>query len=53
MWTFIVILLIVWAGLAVIGFVVEALLWLAFIGVALFVITLIYAFVRRRMFNRT
>ena len=47
MLTAIVILLVVWAILAVVGFALEGLLWLGIIGVILFVGTLIFGFVRR------
>lgn len=47
MLTVIVILLVVWAILAVVGFALEGLLWLGIIGVILFVGTVIFAFVRR------
>jgi hypothetical protein len=47
MLTLIVILLIAWAVLAVVGFALEGLLWLAIIGIILFVGTLIFGFVRR------
>ena len=47
MLTLIVILLIVWAILAVVGFAINGLLWLAIIGIILFVGTLIFGFVRR------
>ena len=47
MLTVIVILLIVWAILAVVGFAINGLLWLAIIGIILFVGTLIFGFVRR------
>ena len=53
MWTIIIILLIAWLALAVIGFLVEALLWLAFIGIALFAITVAYGFLRQRFRSRT
>ncbi|HWU31041.1 MAG TPA: hypothetical protein VN041_18315 [Microbacterium sp.] len=48
MWTVLVILLVVWAVLAVTGFAIEGLLWLAIIGVILFVGTVIFGFVRNR-----
>lgn len=48
MWTLIVILLVVWAALAVAGFVVKGLLWLALIGIILFVVTAIVGFIRGR-----
>jgi uncharacterized membrane protein len=47
MLTVIVILLVVWAILAVVGFAINGLLWLAIIGIILFVGTLIFGFVRR------
>ncbi len=49
MWTLIVILLIVWAVLAVVGFVFKGLLWLAVIGAILFVGTLVVGFIRQRV----
>jgi len=45
--TIIVILLVVWAILAVVGFALEGLLWLGIIGVILFVGTLVFGLVRR------
>lgn len=48
MWTLLIVLLIVWAGLSILGFVVKGLLWLAIIGIILFVITLIVGFFRGR-----
>jgi hypothetical protein len=47
MLTVIVMLLVVWAVLAVVGFANEGLLWLAIIGIILFVGTIIFSFVRR------
>lgn len=47
MLTVIVILLVVWAVLAVVGFALEGLLWLGIIGVILFIGTLVFGFVRR------
>lgn len=44
----IIALLVIWAVLAVLGFVIKGLVWLAIIGLALFVITAIVAAVRRR-----
>ncbi len=43
----IVILLVIWAVLAIVGFAIEGLLWLAIIGIVLFVGTLVWGFVRR------
>lgn len=48
MWIAIVILLVVWAILAVVGFVFEGLLWLSVIGVILFVGTLVVGLIRQR-----
>lgn len=48
MWTLIIVLLVVWAILAIVGFVFEGLLWLAVIGAVLFVGTLIIGIIRQR-----
>lgn len=47
MWTFLIILLIVWAGLSVLGFVVKGMLWLAVLGIVLFIGTVVYGMLRR------
>ena len=47
MLTAIIILLVGWAGLAVVGVALEGLLWLGINGAILFVGTLIFGFVRR------
>jgi hypothetical protein len=47
MWTTVVILLVVWAILAVVGFAFEGLLWLGVIGIVLFVGTVIFGIVRQ------
>jgi len=47
LWTLLIILLIVWAGLAVFGFVVKGLLWLAVLGIVLFLATLVIGMLRR------
>lgn len=52
MWTAVVILLVVWAILAVVGFVFEGLLWLAVIGLILFVGTLVVGVIRDRIRRR-
>lgn len=49
MWTVLVILLVAWAVLAVVGFVFEGLLWLAVVGVILFLGTLIVGIIRQRI----
>ena len=43
----IVILLVIWAVLAILGFAIKGLLWLAILGLVFFVITLIVGFIRR------
>jgi hypothetical protein len=48
MWTVLVILLVVWAVLAVVGFALKGLLWLAIIGIVLFVGTVIFGLIRNR-----
>lgn len=53
MWTAIVILLVAWAVLSVVGFVFEGLLWLAVIGIILFLGTLIVGFIRQRARGRS
>ncbi len=47
MWTVLVILLVAWVVLAIVGFVFHDLLWLALIGIVLFIGTLVFGFVRR------
>jgi hypothetical protein len=47
MWTAIVILLVAWAILSIVGFVFEGLLWLAIIGIVLFVGTLVVGLIRQ------
>ena len=44
-----VILLVVWAILAVVGFAIQGLLWLAIIGIILLIGTVIFGFVRRNV----
>jgi len=48
MWTVLVILLVAWAVLSVVGFAIEGLLWLAIIGIVLFVGTVIFGIIRQR-----
>ncbi|QPZ39840.1 DUF2207 domain-containing protein [Paramicrobacterium chengjingii] len=52
MFGFIITLLIIWLVLAVLGFVIKGLVWLAIIGIVLFVATLIWGFIRRSMANK-
>ncbi|WP_166741555.1 hypothetical protein [Cumulibacter soli] len=49
MLTFILVLLIIWAAISVIGFVVKGLLWLAIIGLVLFVGTALYGAAKRKI----
>jgi hypothetical protein len=44
----IVLLLVLWLGLGVVGFVVKGLLWLALIAIVLFILTGIWGFVSGR-----
>jgi len=46
--TLLVILLVAWLAVAVVGFVIKGLLWLAIIGIVLFLITGIVGMVRSR-----
>jgi uncharacterized membrane protein len=43
-----IVLLVVWAVLAVVGFAIKGLLWLAIIGIILFVGTIVFGIVRGR-----
>jgi LPXTG-motif cell wall-anchored protein len=51
MLTVIIVLLILWAILAFIGFVVEGLLWLAFLGLILLAATALWGWFKRRTRN--
>jgi hypothetical protein len=46
---FIILLLVIWAVLAILGFVIKGLFWLAIIGILLFIITGIVGFIRRNL----
>jgi len=48
MWIAIVVLLVVWAILAVVGFAFQGLLWLGVIGIILFLGTLTVGIIRQR-----
>jgi uncharacterized membrane protein len=48
MTTLIIVLLVLWAVFAVVGFVVEGLLWLAFIGLILLAATIAWGWIKRR-----
>lgn len=45
---FILVLLVLWIVLSVVGFVVEGLLWLAFLALVLFVATAVWGWLKRR-----
>ena len=47
------VLLVVWIVLAVVGFVVKSLFWLAIVALVLFVITAAYGWVKRKASSRT
>ena len=47
------VLLVVWLVLAVVGFVVKSLLWLAIVALVLFVATAAFGWVRRKASSRT
>ena len=44
--TLLIVLLVLWLAVAVLGFVLEALLWLAALGLILFALTALYWYVR-------
>ncbi|MGH7867893.1 MAG: hypothetical protein ACREP9_09775 [Candidatus Dormibacteraceae bacterium] len=44
----IITLLVVWVGFVIVGFAIKALLWLAILGIVLFVATSIYGAIRSR-----
>lgn len=48
MWTILVILLLIWLAMSVAGFVIKGLLWLAVLGIILFVATAIYGFIKNK-----
>lgn len=47
----ILLLLVVWIALSVVGFVIKGLVWLAIIGLVLFVATAAFGFLRRKSSN--
>lgn len=53
MWTVLVILLVVWAVLSIVGFAFQGLLWLGIVGIVLFVGTIVFGLVRRRVARHT
>lgn len=50
--TLLIVLLVAWLAIAVIGFVLEALLWLAVIGLVLFALTVLYWVFKARSARR-
>lgn len=48
MWTVLWILIIVWVVLAIVGIAIEGLLWLAIIGIVLFIGTIVFGLIRRK-----
>jgi hypothetical protein len=44
----IITLLIIWLVLSILGFIIEGLLWLAFIGLVLFAATVVWGWLKRR-----
>lgn len=46
--TLLVILLVAWLILSILGFIIEGLLWLGFIGLVLFAVTVVFGVLRRR-----
>ncbi len=48
----VLVLLVLWVILAIVGFSFQGLLWLAIIGIVLFVGTLIFGIIRRRAGRR-
>jgi len=45
---FVIVLLALWLILSIVGFAIEGLLWLAIIGIVLFVVTAVIGVIRRR-----
>lgn len=52
MLTFLIVLLVIWAAAAIIGFVVKGLLWLGLVGLILFAITAVWVFFKGRESGR-
>lgn len=48
-----IVLLAVWLIVAILGFAIKGLIWLAFIGIVLFLATVVIGFVRRSMSKRS
>ncbi len=50
--TLLIVLLVAWAAIALIGFILEAVVWLAVIGIALFFLTVLYWVVKGKSAKR-
>jgi len=50
--TLLVVLLVVWLVRAILGFVIKGLVWLAIIGIILFIATAVFGWIRRASFSR-
>lgn len=46
------ILIVTWVLLAIVGFAIEGLLWLAVVGIVLFIGTIVFGLIRRRAGRR-
>lgn len=46
MWKILGTLLVIWVALSIIGFVIKGLIWLAFVGIALFLVTALVGVVK-------
>lgn len=46
------ILIVAWVLLAIVGFAIEGLLWLAVVGIVLFIGTIVFGLIRRRAGRR-
>lgn len=51
MFGFLIALLVIWALLAILGFIIEGLFWLAVIGLVLFVATAAWGWLKRKRAN--
>jgi hypothetical protein len=49
--TLLVVLLVIWLVLAILGFVIKGLVWLAIIGIILFIATAVWGWIRRASFS--
>lgn len=47
MWILLIVLLLIWAAVSVVGFIVKGLIWLAIVGIVLFIATVVFGMLRR------